>query len=228
MVVVRVRGHDGRVSALGDPADTGLPPPATRSTRPGWRDPRLWIGVAIVVVSVVAGARLLGSADDSVAVWAVTDDLPVGHPLGEDDLTPRRVRFVAPDDLGHYLPADEALPTGARLVRGIGAGELLPRDALGEVSDSGMLAMPISVEPTLLPPGVGPGSVVNVYVRGTGRCAACDGPALAAVTVAAASSADELSGARQLVVRVEEQDADRWFGLLAGLDDPVVTVASRG
>ena len=42
---------------------------------PGWRDPRLWIGIAIVAVSVVAGARLLAAADDSVTVWAAAADL---------------------------------------------------------------------------------------------------------------------------------------------------------
>jgi hypothetical protein len=46
--------------------------------------------------------------------------------------------------------------------------------------------------------------------------------------VATAPALDELTGTRQLVVRVEEADADRWFALLSGLDSPVVTVASRG
>ena len=38
----------------------GAPPP-------GWRDPRLWIGVAIVAVSVLVGALVLGTSDDTVA-----------------------------------------------------------------------------------------------------------------------------------------------------------------
>ncbi|WP_299052203.1 hypothetical protein [uncultured Nocardioides sp.] len=40
-------------------------PVATRARTPGWRDPRLWIGVLIVAVSVVVGVRLVSSADDS-------------------------------------------------------------------------------------------------------------------------------------------------------------------
>lgn len=228
MVVVAEPGHDGAVSALGDPANPAMPRPATRATRPGWRDPRLWIGVAIVAVSVVAGARVLGAADESVAVWAATDDLAAGHEITGDDLVSRQVRFAASADLDRYLPADEALPAEARLVRGVGAGELVPRGAIDTEPPTGLLALPLAVEPTLVPPGVEAGSVVNVYVSAAGRCAECAGPALSDVTVAAAPSLDELTGTRQLVVHVAERDADRWFELLSGLDNPVVTVASRG
>ncbi|MBW6551905.1 hypothetical protein MMA91_24640, partial [Salmonella enterica] len=54
------------------------PPPAVRASTPGWRDPRLWVGVAIVAVSVVGGARLLASADDTVAVYGVVTDMGAG------------------------------------------------------------------------------------------------------------------------------------------------------
>lgn len=226
MVVAADAVHDGRVSSLGD---SPTPAAATRATRPGWRDTRLWLGVVIVAVSVVAGARLLAAADESVAVWAATEDLAVGHRVTGEDLATRRVRFVSPDDLDRYLPAHETLPADARLVRGVGAGELVPRAAVGRAADTGMLALPISVDPSLLPPGVGPGTVVNVYLTAGGRrCPACDGPALAGVTVTAAPTTADLSGVRQVVVQVTEQDADRWFELLSGLDTPVVTVASRG
>ena len=46
-----------------------------RGHRPAWRDPRLWIGVVLVAASVVAGARLLAAADDTVQVWAAVDAL---------------------------------------------------------------------------------------------------------------------------------------------------------
>lgn len=214
----------GGVTALGE---SSTPPPATRVTRPGWRDPRLWIGVAIVTVSVVVGARLLGSADDSVAVWAATDDLAAGHELTGDDVAARRVRFAEAAQLDRYFPADEALPAEGRLLRGVGKGELVPRAAVGVAEDTGLLSLPISVDPALVPPAVGEGSVVDVYVTATQGCRDCGGAALSAVTVVAAPATDQLTGTRQLVVAVEERDVERWFGLLAGLDSPVVTVAGR-
>ena len=53
-------------------------PRATRSRPPGWRNPRLLLGIVLVAGSVVLGARLLAAADDTVAVWAVSADLPDG------------------------------------------------------------------------------------------------------------------------------------------------------
>ncbi len=175
-------------------------------------------------MSVVAGAQLLASADDSVPVWVAASDLAAGDTLAGDDLEPSRVRFVDPVDLDRYLPADEALPADARLLRGIGEGELVPRAALGAAEDVGVLQLPVAVDPSLVPDSVSAGSVVSVYVRGTGRCPECAGPALDGVTVVDAPSVDDLTGTRQLVLAVEQEDADRWFALLADLEAPVVTV----
>ena len=230
--------HDVGVTSLGDLTPTTVPPvratapgdvpaPATRATRPGWRDPRLWVGVAVVAVSVVAGARLLASADDSVPVWVAAGDLAAGAELAAADLEARQVRFVDGADLDRYLPADEPLPTDARLLRGVGEGELVPRTALRAGEDAGVLQLPIAVDPALVPGSVSTGSVVSVYVRDTTRCRDCEGAALEEVTVLDAPAVDDLTGARQLVVAVEREDADRWFALLAGLEAPVVTVLGR-
>ena len=171
---------------------------------------------------MVAGARLLGAADDSVTVWAADDDLAAGAAVSADDLEPRQVRFVDPSDLDRYYRADQPLPADARLVRGVGDGELVPRAAVGTSDAAGVLQLPIAVD--LVPDSVDAGSVVTVYVRDTTRCTDCAGPALESVTVVDAPAADELTGVRQLVLAVEQDDADGWFELLATLEAPVVTV----
>ena len=86
-------------------------PAATRAQPPGWRDPRLWVGVAIVAVSVVAGARLLGAADDSVTVWAAARDVAPGDTVREDDLVSTSVRFEDTADLDRYLLTSTRCPT---------------------------------------------------------------------------------------------------------------------
>lgn len=177
------------------------------------------------MVSVVAGARLLAGADDSVPVWAAASPLAVGDELVADDLRAQRVRFVDPADLDRYLPADQPLPEGARLLVGVGEGELVPRSALGEGAETGVLHLPLAVEPTLVPRSVRTGSVVSVYVRDSRPCRECAGAALEGVTVVDAPSGDDLAGARQVVVAVDREQADTWFTLLAGLEAPVVTVA---
>ena len=84
-------------------------------TTPGWRDPRLWVGVAIVAACVVAGARLLAAADDTVAVWAVSSDLGPGDQVTADDLVSERVRFADDADLDRYFTVDDELPADLEL-----------------------------------------------------------------------------------------------------------------
>jgi hypothetical protein len=201
-------------------------PPAVRAATPGWRDPRLWIGVAIVAVSVVVGARLLGAADDSVSVWAVASDLGPGDTVDAEDLTARRVHFVDPDDLDRYLLADEELPADLRLQHGIGEGELLPRSAVGTSGESGAMELPVAVETTRVPPGVQSGWVVDVYVvgRADGR------PVLTGVTVLEAPPAGEsfaVSGQRQVVLGVTDAEAQRFFRATGSEDAPSLTIVRR-
>src|SRR3954469_10988533 len=144
-------------------------PTARRSSAPGWRDPRLWIGVAVVAASVLVGALVLGTSDDTVAVWAAPDSMGPGHALTADDLTVRRVGFADDADAALYLGADEQLPSGLRLLHGVAAGELLPRAALGAADDASLRQVPISVASDQVPRSIGAGDVVDVYLRPSSR-----------------------------------------------------------
>jgi hypothetical protein len=188
----------------------------------------LWIGVVIVALSVVAGSRLLAAADESVPVWAVASDLAPGDRVTAEDLVATRVRFVDETDLALYYPADQALPGDLRLLRTVAAGELLPRSATGTADQAGVLQLPVQVEPGAVPPDVGAGSVVDVYLRTEGRCPACVEAALESVTVVTAPAPDELTGSQQLVLAVTQQQADRWFALLARVPASTATVVGRG
>jgi len=212
-------------------------PMARRASTPGWRDPRLWIGVAVVAASVLAGALVLGTSDDSVPVWAANDTMGPGHALTADDLTVRRVGFTDASDADLYLGADEQLPPGLRLLHGVAAGELLPRTAVGSADDASLREVPISVASDQVPGSVGAGDVVDVYLRPSTRsgCAGsrvCSGrPVLAGVTVLDAPPADEAFGAqggRMLVLGVHDTDTHRFFRLLASTDDASLTVVGRG
>lgn len=182
------------------------------------------------------GARLVAAADDSVTVWAVADDMAAGDSVTADDLVAQRVRFADDAQLGRYFPADEALPADLRLARGVGSGELLPRAAVGSAAESGTLQLPVAVDAALVPPSVGPGSVVDVYLTGADpeaeRATKGRGTAvLSGVTVIDAPPLDEgfaVSGKRQLVLGVTDEDAALFFRAVAGLDAPTLTVVRRG
>lgn len=218
----------------GAPPRPLTPPAATRSRAPGWRDPRLWVGVVVVAASVLLGARVLGAADDTVTVWAAAGELAPGTSLAEDDLVAVRVRFADDTDLAAYLPTGETLPAEATLTRGVGAGELVPAAALGAPGDTGLLQVPVAVEPEQLAGAVATGSRVNVYLVARGGA---DGghdsgePVLEDVAVLDAAAPDDgyaASGLRRLVLGVQEEDAARFYGLLGSLTDPLVSVAARG
>ncbi|MFZ2016376.1 MAG: SAF domain-containing protein [Nocardioides sp.] len=212
-------------------------PAARRVATPGWRDPRLWVGVAIVAVSVLAGAWAFGTSDDTVPVWAATTALPAGHRLTADDLSVRRVRFAADGDRLRYLAADRQLPADAVLLRPVGEGELLPGAAVGRGGAAGAREVPISVAPDQVPRGVEVGDVVDVYLRpathtGCAGSPVCSGsPVLSGVTVADAPAVEQQfgpDGARMLVLSMDESSAHRFFRVLASTDDPALTVVGRG
>jgi hypothetical protein len=130
----------------GELSDTPASPQARRVATPGWLDGRLVLGVLLVLVSVVVGARVLAGADRSQLVWAATDELTAGSQLEADDLVPVRVRLF--ESGPRYLGADGAPPVGWVVSRGVGSGELLPEGSLvspGEDVDFRLVTVPVEV-----------------------------------------------------------------------------------
>jgi hypothetical protein len=205
-------------------------PPATRAGTHGWRDPRMWIGIAIVAVSVVAGVRLVGGADDTISVWAVTEDLGAGGSVDPDMLEARAVRFADAADAARYLRVDEPLPAGRFLTRGVGAGELLPLAALGEAGRAGVVQVPIRVPVDGVPPSVVVGSHVDVYVSDDAEASRPAVLLLGDVAVTGAPGpSDELgaTGDRQLVLGVPEDEDDALARLIAASAAGTLTVVGR-
>ncbi|MCW2765672.1 MAG: hypothetical protein JWO11_1631 [Nocardioides sp.] len=208
-----------------------------RAAAPGWRDPRLWVGVAIVAVSVVVGARLLAAADDTVPVWALSADMGTGDHVTADDLVAHRVRFSDAAAQELYFTADDQLPADLELTRPVSEGELLPRSAVGSATELDTVEVPIAVDAEQVPPSVEAGTVVDVYLVPSvppdrGKPAATGAtPALAAVAVVDAPRLEDTfgtSGKRELVLAVPDKDARRFFALLGSTDNPVITVVRRG
>lgn len=202
--------------------------PATRLRVAGWRDWRLWVGVALVAACVVAGARLVDSTDEGTPVWAAATDLAAGDRVTAADLEVRRVGFEA-DAAARYLPADRELP-GDRLGRAVAAGELVPAAALG-AGPGDRLEVPLVVPEGAVPASVADGSEVDVWVASPD---AGQGPAtrvLDDVRVLRAPPADESFGAtgeRHLVLAVGDAQADRLGRALAAASAGTVFVVREG
>lgn len=187
-----------------------------------------------MAASVVAGARVIGAADDAVTVWAATGDLAPGAALEPDDLVPTRVDFDSPDDLARYVATGDELPAEAVLVQGVGQGDLLPRSALGTTREARSLTLSISVPTDQVPPSVGRGSKVDVYVLSDPAQPRPSAEAVLrdVVVVDAPATSQDLGAVgtgRQLVLAVPD-DRTRVVGevLAANRDDRVRVVGAAG
>lgn len=213
-------------------------PTASRAQPPGWRDPRLWVGVAIVAVSVIAGARILGAADDSVTVWAAARDVAPGDTLREDDLVSSSVRFGDRADLDRYLLTSAPLPDDLRLTRGLGAGELVPAAALGSGEAADTVIVSLAFPHELIPTNIGAGSLIELLVvpddgAGDGRSRTSEPTTVLSdvVVIDAPSAADSLgsvSRGRQLVLGIPEAESGALTEILAASEDQRVRVLVRG
>lgn len=142
------------------PAATGTET-AARLRRPRWRDPRLLVGLLLVLASVAGVVALLQSTDRTAAYWAAKQDLAPGAPLSEGHFVPVEANLAGADE--RYLSADEPAPVDRMLVSAVRAGELVP--AGGVVDADPQERRPVGLalaEP--LPSGVGVGDRVDVWV----------------------------------------------------------------
>ncbi len=223
-----------RTSDLG--ASSDVSPTAARSRQRSWRDPRIVVGVALVALSVLVGARVLARADETVAVLAARVPLSSGQTVRADDLTTVRLRFASGRDADRYLPADAVPPEGSVLLRAVGAGELVPRDAVSTSDAPAVVQVPVALEPGRVPAGLRPGSVVDVWVTpGESEVGSGDGDGearllLEAVPVlATARPGGGSGGLRQVVVGVPPEAEGDLPAVLAalGTGDPVLVVRER-
>lgn len=175
--------HNGPHPAA--PAGDGLPSPvASRLALPGWLDVRLVVGLLLVLVSVVIGARIIAAADDTVPVLVAADDLVPGQPLTTELVETRGV--LIDQGLDHYFTGE--VGEGHVVVRPVSRGELLPRSAVSPVTEiEAVRYVTVPVQPQEMPTGLEAGGLVDVWVP----AADGDGPAellLAGVTVTASSA----------------------------------------
>ncbi len=173
--------------------------PAVRAARvraPSWRDPRLLVGLLLVLVPVVAGGRLVAATDETVAVWAARETLASGDAIAPGALSAVRVHLD--DAVAPYLSADQPLPDGLVALRTLGPGELVPTAAVGRADELTRLPLGLPYEGQL-PSGLVKGSRVDVWI-----------------TPAAVAGEPADGSPRQLASRVEVAEVTTGDGFTAG------------
>lgn len=191
----------------------------------------MWVGIALVAVSVLGGARIIGAADDTVQVWSTSADMAAGQPLTGEDLVAAKVHFSEVDELDRYLRVDEELPAEATLGRAVGQGELVPRTALDQAGSSGVSTLPLVLPSLAIPPGLTPGTRVNVWSVNEAKNGYTSSIILADVEVVAVPAGADGFGAgveRQLLLGIDAQQQKTVAAALEAAADGTLTVQRRG
>lgn len=135
-------------------------PPAVRLRRPGWRDPRLLLGIVLIGASVALGSGLVSAAGRTTPVYVADGPLVAGEPVQVDRLLVREVRLQ--EGLDRYLRADEDLPADLVTTRTVGDGEIVPLSAVARGSD--LDVRPVAITPSApLTSAVVEGSTVDLW-----------------------------------------------------------------
>lgn len=141
-----------RAAQRGDGGD-GLAhsPAAGRLAPPKWRDGRFVLGVVLVLVAVLLGARLVSGEQRTASVLVAARPLPSGHTLEVGDVHAESLRLSGVT--GRYWPGGDAAGlVGHRLVSAVGAGDLVPRSAVASLaSPVPYRVVSLPVDPARLP-----------------------------------------------------------------------------
>ncbi|WP_411732112.1 SAF domain-containing protein [Paeniglutamicibacter sp.] len=134
---------------------------ASRLGKPSWKDPRLLLGILIVLASCVGVVALTSSMDRTTPMYSAKSDISLGEEITAEKLNVVNVKLDALE--AGYVPADAGLLAGKRANSLIRAGQLLPRSALG--LDDGTNRRPVSMDlPDALPSAITSGAHVDVWV----------------------------------------------------------------
>lgn len=132
-----------------------------RLKKPSWKDPRLLVGVLLILASVVGVISLLGSADKTTEVFAAREAIGVGEKLTPDNVS--RVKVRLGDVESRYITAESGMPDGVVAVQRIGKDQLLPRESLGHVDMLNRKPVAVTVQEALPDQAVA-GTRVDVWV----------------------------------------------------------------
>jgi hypothetical protein len=137
---------------------------ASRLATPRWLDVRLVLGMVLVLLAVVGGARVFASAGHFTKVYVARHTLVPGEHLAAGDLSIGEVRFNG--EGSSYVAVGGRAPVGYLVTRYVDAGEFVPLTALSAATlaagDSRFVTVPVG--PGHLPDGLGHGDLVDVYL----------------------------------------------------------------
>lgn len=190
---------------------------AARLKKPSWKDPRLLVGVLLVLVSIAGVIAIVGAADRTTQVYAAREDIAVGQVVTLADLSIVKVRL---DDVeSGYVTVEGGLNEGKVALQRVAKGQLVPRESLGQADALNRKPVAISMEEEL-PGQAVPGARVDVWVAMPGSASAFEKPQLMLpgaeiAQVTAGSTTLGSSRATVVLVLVTDEQMPKLLGALA-------------
>ena len=106
---------------------------AGRLRRPGWREPRLLVGLGLVVAAIAATTATV-TYGDATEPFAVADrDLEVGQSVTAEDLRTVDLRLESTGE--QYVARAQQLEEGSVVLQRVPEGQLIPAGSLGRQED---------------------------------------------------------------------------------------------
>lgn len=139
---------------------TGATSTVMRLRRPRWRDPRLIVGIVLVLASVLGTSLLVARLAATTTVLVARQDIVVGDVLDTDLLTTAEIRLGERTAL--YARSFDQVPEGAVASSTVRAGELLPVSAIGQSQDVPLRPVVIPVDSSVAE-SVAPGGRVELW-----------------------------------------------------------------
>lgn len=190
---------------------------APRLAKPSWKDPRLLIGILMVLASVAGVVALVGNADKTVPMYAAKDALVVGQKVSHDSFRIVQVQLGEVD--GQYLDPAAALEGNMVAIRMVPRDELVPRSSIGHTDALDRKPASVSVDEPL-PKEVEVGTHVDVWVSLPDERNGFQAPVLmlpgaevAALNVASTSLGSGKN--TQLMVLVTDEQMPKFLGAVA-------------
>ncbi|MDM7989820.1 SAF domain-containing protein [Arthrobacter sp. zg-Y877] len=187
---------------------TGAEPAAARLRKPSWRDPRLLLGILLVLGSVASVVALVDAADRTTEVYAAKRDIPPGTSLTAEDLLVVPVRLGNAEEF--YFPVAAGLPRDAVAGAVLREGELVARSALVHPDALDRKPVGLRVEDPL-PASTDAGSRVDIWAAMPNAVNGFDEPrqlieAAEISEMAVTESALGTTRSTELLVLVEDAD----------------------
>ncbi|MEI6405955.1 MAG: SAF domain-containing protein [Actinomycetes bacterium] len=125
------------------------------------RNPRTYLALGLIVLSLVAAMAISGEAQKTSLVWSASRDLSPGHVIIAGDLVTKQV--LLPDNArGYFLKS--VVVTGYTVTRAISTSELIPTSSISKSqSISIMRSLPIRVSRNDMPINLHAGQEVDIY-----------------------------------------------------------------